>query len=199
MGKHLLFLVFIAACLGYFAYDAASAYSLKDTLTGKSASSGAEASPAIDLPENPTPGQIDAVVARLSDDQVRRLLITELQKTASAPRGPALPAEKNAAGVTLFEDMESTTHIAHKRIRTMAANLNHMPMDITRAIDRLSEKKRVLWSTAIDYCHCHHICCRGGSRKGFQAHNRRFPKADHFGPGNGRPAEILECHTENTP
>ena len=49
-----------------------------------SQSKGAQTSESVALPENLQAEDIDAVMARLNDDQVRRLLIAELQADAAA-------------------------------------------------------------------------------------------------------------------
>ncbi|PQP33627.1 hypothetical protein C6A37_11955, partial [Desulfobacteraceae bacterium SEEP-SAG9] len=47
--------------------------------------SGSNPQDIVTLPENYTSEQVDAILARLSDDQVRQLLIAELRKAASDP------------------------------------------------------------------------------------------------------------------
>jgi len=91
------------------------------------------------LPENYTLDQIESILARMSDDQVRRLLINELQKSAS---DQSIENKKGAEKELLagfFQDMEQGTGLTYKRMIEVAANIRNMPIDIAKAFQRLTK------------------------------------------------------------
>jgi len=93
----------------------------------------------IDLPENYTVNQVEAVLARMSDDQVRRLLINELQKSASDLNIKSRRGTEKELLAGFFQDMEQETGLANKRMAEVVANIKNMPNDIARAFQRLTQ------------------------------------------------------------
>jgi small-conductance mechanosensitive channel len=81
----------------------------------------AETTAEIQPPEQLPSGQIDAFMATLSDEQVRRLLIEELKRKAeqeSIAAGPEKTEKTDALGLgALFDEADADTAAVYKRIR----------------------------------------------------------------------------------
>jgi len=89
------------------------------------------------LPENLSAEDIDALMARLNDDQVRRLLIAELQADAAAASqdGP----EKVGGLKGAIQGLENATQIYISRAYRLVVSLPAVPGDLKGAIDRLTD------------------------------------------------------------
>jgi small-conductance mechanosensitive channel len=89
------------------------------------------------LPENLPAAEVDALVSRLSDEQVRRLLIAELQADAQAAA-----AEREAAGSGLggfIRWFETRTGLLVTRFHRLGVSLPEIPGDIGRAMQQLTD------------------------------------------------------------
>jgi len=91
------------------------------------------------LPQNYTSDQIESTLARMSDDQVRRLLINELQKSAFDQRIENRRGAEKGLLAGFFQDMEQGTGLAYKRMIEVVANIKNMPSDIAKAFQRLTQ------------------------------------------------------------
>ena len=96
------------------------------------------ASESIQLPEDLRSEDVDALIARLDDDQVRRLLIAQLQaaarKSAGTPSRPAVgPMEQ------IVQWFESRTDLLVSRIYRLGVSLPTVPGDLGRAMDQLTD------------------------------------------------------------
>ena len=85
----------------------------------------------LNLPENYTSEQVEAILARLSDDQVRRLLIKELQKSA-----PDLKTDTD-----FIKQMAYVASLAQGRMMEMISNIKNIPADILKALQKLIGRK----------------------------------------------------------
>ena len=114
----------------------------------KSADKGLE-NPVV-LPQNYTPEQIDEILARMSDDQVRRLLIEELQKTAAAQENKRAAA-KGERITGFFHRVENVCGFAISRIITLAYHVKNIPHDLGQVFNKLAGEKGIshLFLTAL--------------------------------------------------
>jgi len=103
--------------------------------------SGSNPEDIVTLPENYTSEQVDAILARLSDDQVRQLLIAELQKAASDQAADQTVDEDSGLVSELLNEVEDGSGIAHNRMKAITSNLKNIPADIVQALGRLTEGK----------------------------------------------------------
>ncbi len=103
------------------------------------------------LPENYTAQQIDEILARMSDDQVRRLLIEELQKDAVASQENKRAAKQGGiAG--FFRRMENVGGFAINRIIALKLHVKNIPHDLGQVLDELAEGKGIshlFWTVLI--------------------------------------------------
>ncbi|MFC1857483.1 hypothetical protein ACFL9U_05570, partial [Thermodesulfobacteriota bacterium] len=97
----------------------------------------------IRLPEKYTSEQIDAIMARLGDDQVRRLLIEELRKSALDTGEKAAIDEDDGLVTEALEEVEEAENLTRKRFVAVATNVKNIPADIRNALNRLSEDKGI--------------------------------------------------------
>ena len=90
------------------------------------------------LPENLSAEDIDALMARLNDDQVRRLLIAQLQ--AEAQKASAAGTTPQASGLgRVIQWFESRTEVLVSRVYRLGVSFPDMPGDIGRAMDQLTD------------------------------------------------------------
>lgn len=94
----------------------------------------------VNLPENYTSEQVEAILARLSDDQVRRLLIEELQKSASDLNVTSQSDKKIGMLSGFYRSLEDGTGLAYKRMIDVTSNIKSIPADIASALQKLTEK-----------------------------------------------------------
>ena len=102
-----------------------------------SQSKGAQTSESVALPENLQAEDIDAVMARLNDDQVRRLLIAELQADAAAASQDA--PEKVGGLKGAIRRFENATQLFIGRAYRLVVSLPTVPADLSAAVDRLTD------------------------------------------------------------
>ena len=84
--------------------------------------------------------QIDATVARLSDEQVRRLLLQELQKAASA----AVSEDSGSSG--LLSRYEAFCILANKRIKAVFSKAYTLPADFAIGVQQMSSRQGKTYS-----------------------------------------------------
>jgi small-conductance mechanosensitive channel len=90
------------------------------------------------LPENLSAEDIDALMARLNDDQVRRLLIAQLQ--AEAQKASAVGATQRVSGLgRVIQWFESRTELLVTRVYRLGVSLPDTPGDIGRAMGQLTD------------------------------------------------------------
>ena len=89
-------------------------------------------------------GGAHKIVAELSDEQVRRLLIEELQKTGSysEDQGASLISKGVFSG--MLARLENLTGVLYWRISALQINYVKVPHDIAKAIDYLTEGKGII-------------------------------------------------------
>jgi len=98
---------------------------------------GEQTAEAVALPESLSAEDIDALMARLNDDQVRRLLIAELQADAAAQ---AQDATEKVGGLKGFiRGLENATQIFVGRAYRLVVSLPTVPADLSAAVDRLTD------------------------------------------------------------
>nr|MDJ0668661.1 mechanosensitive ion channel [Desulfobacterales bacterium] len=134
MKKTAVYLVLSLYLLG-----AAHAYALNPMLL-KANEKSAEEAPAAeapDLPANMSAADIDALMARLNDEQVRRLLIEELRAEAAAtPSG----ASEQVGGLRgTIRGLENATQLYISRAYRLVVSLPNMPGDLKGTLDRLTD------------------------------------------------------------
>lgn len=89
------------------------------------------------LPENLQAKDIDALMARLNDDQVRRLLIAELQADAATASQNA--PEKVGGLKGFIRGLENATQLFIGRAYRLVVSLPTVPADLSAAVDRLTD------------------------------------------------------------
>lgn len=89
------------------------------------------------LPENLQAEDIDALMARLNDDQVRRLLIAELQADAAAASQDS--PEKVGGLKGAIRRFENATQLFIGRAYRLVVSLPTVPADLGAAVDRLTD------------------------------------------------------------
>ncbi|MBL0713507.1 MAG: mechanosensitive ion channel [Desulfosarcina sp.] len=134
MKKTALYLI-LSLCL----FGAANAFALNPlmmTARDKPADE-AKATEAVDLPADYGAEDVDAVLARMSDDQVRRMLITELQADAAAA---SQDAPEKVGGLTgTIRWLENATNLFVSRAYRLAGSLPSVPGELKVAVDRLTD------------------------------------------------------------
>ena len=102
---------------------------------------------ALVLPENYTSEQIDAILARLSDDQVRRLLLEQLRQNAAAAQSEQ--SGQTGRGIaSIFQRLENGTTQFNKNLSAILVNTVHLPADFRKAFDMITDGKgapRFFW------------------------------------------------------
>ncbi|MDJ0855620.1 MAG: hypothetical protein QNI88_10440, partial [Desulfobacterales bacterium] len=134
MKKILCGLVVFSALLG-----AVDVWALNPALMA-AGSKNAEKAPAGEapvLPENLRAEDIDALMARLNDDQVRRLLIAELQADAAAQTQGA--SEKVGGFKGAIQWLENATQLYISRAYRLVVGLPAVPGDLKGTLDRLTD------------------------------------------------------------
>ena len=107
---------------------------LKQKNTGK----GTPTEEAVQLPKNLHAEEVDAIIARLNDDQVRRLLIAQLQ--AAAQEAPGAGATAPASGLgKVIQWFESRTELLVSRVYRLGVGLPTISGDLGRAMDQLTD------------------------------------------------------------
>ncbi|MDJ0887328.1 MAG: mechanosensitive ion channel, partial [Desulfobacterales bacterium] len=138
MKKILCGLVVFSALLG-----AVDVWALNPALMA-AGSNNAEKAPAGEapvLPENLRAEDIDALMARLNDDQVRRLLIAELQADAAAQTQGA--SEKVGGFKGAIQWLENATQLYISRAYRLVVSLPDVPGDLKGTLDRLTDYEGV--------------------------------------------------------
>jgi moderate conductance mechanosensitive channel len=94
--------------------------------------------------EDDASGGAHEIVAELSDEQVRRLLIEELQKTGSysEDEGTSLISKGIFSG--MLARLENLTGTLYWRISALQLNYVKVPHDIAKAVDYLTERKGII-------------------------------------------------------
>jgi small-conductance mechanosensitive channel len=95
----------------------------------------------VSLPENYTPEQIESILARLGDDQVRRLLIKELQKSASGLKTDSRSGQDSESLPGFIMRMGDVTGLAQVRMMEVTSNIKNIPADILKALQKLIGRK----------------------------------------------------------
>jgi small-conductance mechanosensitive channel len=99
---------------------------------------GEKTAEAVALPENLSAEDIDALMARLNDDQVRRLLIAQLQ--AEAQKASAAGTTPQVSGLgRVIQWFESRTELLVTRVYRLGVGLPDIPGDIGRAMGQLTD------------------------------------------------------------
>lgn len=134
MKKTVIYLI-----LSLWLFGAANALAVNPMmLTAKDKSADAAgADDAVTLPENMRAEDIDALMARLNDEQVRRLLIAELQAGAAATASNA-PEQVGGLRGTI-RGLESAIHLFISRAYRLVVSLPTVPADLKLAVDRLTD------------------------------------------------------------
>lgn len=151
MSKRTFALFFLILWLGLAGHAFASPAAKKHTGTADT-SRGTGKVDLVELPKHYTSQQVDSILASLSDEQVRRLLIAELQKAASDSRDASQDVTDRGILSGFLERTESGSGLAQRRLIAMASNIKNIPYDIQRALDRLTEGKGIshlLWMITI--------------------------------------------------
>jgi small-conductance mechanosensitive channel len=95
----------------------------------------------VSLPENYTTEQIESILARLGDDQVRRLLIKELQKSASGLKTDSRSGQDSESLPGFIQQMGYRAGLAQVRMMEVLSNIKNMPADILKALQKLIGRK----------------------------------------------------------
>lgn len=95
----------------------------------------------VSLPENYTTEQIESILARLGDDQVRRLLIKELQKSASDLKADSRKGSDSESLTGFIQQMGYVAGLAQVRMKEVISNIKNIPADILMAIQKLIGRK----------------------------------------------------------
>ncbi len=95
----------------------------------------------VNLPETHTLKQVDEIMARLSDDQVRRLLIKELQKSASDLKADSRKGSDSESLTGFIQQMGYVAGLAQVRMKEVISNIKNIPADILKAIQKLIGRK----------------------------------------------------------
>jgi small-conductance mechanosensitive channel len=93
------------------------------------------------LPENYTTDQIESILARLGDDQVRRLLIKELQKSASDLKTDSRSGPDSESLTGFIQRMGYVAGLAQSRMMEVTSNIKNIPTDILKALQKLIGRK----------------------------------------------------------
>ena len=116
---------------------ASQALALNPALLPKGAEHTAEpATATVELPENLEAQDIDAILARLNDDQVRRLLMAELQAKAAASQDVS---EKTGGLRGTIQWLENATQLYISRAYRLVVSLPVLPGDLKGTLDRLTD------------------------------------------------------------
>ena len=89
-------------------------------------------------------GSVHKLVAGLSDEQVRRLLIEELQKTGSYSKDEDTQLISKGFFSGMLARLESYTSVLYWRLKALQFNYIKLPYDIAKAIDYLAEGRGIV-------------------------------------------------------
>lgn len=92
----------------------------------------------VTLPPAYTDRDVESILARMSDDQVRRLLISELRKDAANRDVSAQAKAEESFFSRSFQDMEQSTNRADRELEAFIANIAHIPKHLQQAYRKLS-------------------------------------------------------------
>ena len=133
MNKHAICLL-----LSLWCFSATNAFALNPMMLAAEAESAekGQADESVTLPDNLSAADIDALMARLNDEQVRRLLIEELRAEAAVPEDEA----ENIGGLRgTIRGLESGTHLFISRAYRLIVSLPNVPGDLKMAMDSLTD------------------------------------------------------------
>ncbi|MFZ5570246.1 MAG: mechanosensitive ion channel family protein [Thermodesulfobacteriota bacterium] len=91
----------------------------------------------LELPENAAPEQVERILAGLSDEQARRLLLAELRKATDPRREIGRP--EDTGGGSYLDRMEGATDRIRRRLKEFVAHIPHLPKELEQAWARLTE------------------------------------------------------------
>ncbi|MDJ0720413.1 MAG: mechanosensitive ion channel [Desulfobacterales bacterium] len=129
----------LSLALFLWIFGAVNAFALNPALLAAGGKSGdaPSATETPQLPENLSAAEIDALMARLNDDQVRRLLIAELQADAAAQTQGA--SEKVGGLKGAIQWLENATQLYISRAYRLVVSLPDVPGDLKGTLDRLTD------------------------------------------------------------
>jgi len=134
MKKWTLFLAVIGLLLVTSQAHAVNPMMLKQ----KTASKPTPAGEAVQLPDDLRAEDVDAIIARLNDDQVRRLLIAQLQAEARRASGAEAATQASPLG-RLIQGFERRIERLVSRSYRLGAGLPDVPGDLGRAMNQLTD------------------------------------------------------------
>jgi len=136
MKKNALLVAVTVIGLLLFASQALAMNPMLLKQTGKS--KGAPTEEAIQLPKDLQAKDIDAIIARLDDDQVRRLLIAQLQAEAQKATETGTTQQVSGLG-RVIQWFESRTELLVSRVYRLGISLPDIPGDLGRALGQLTD------------------------------------------------------------
>ena len=89
-------------------------------------------------------GSVHKLVAGLSDEQVRRLLIEELQKTGSYSKDEGTNLISKGFFSGMLARLENYTSVLYWRLKALQFNYVKLPHDIGKAVDYLAEGRGIV-------------------------------------------------------
>ena len=134
MKKVLFSFALIGLLLWAFQALAMNPMMLKQKNPGK----GTPAEDTIQLPQGLQPEEVDAIIARMNDDQVRRLLIAQLQAEATKASGTVAAPQAGPLG-RIIQWFETRTELLISRSYRLGVSLPDLPDDIGRAMEQLTD------------------------------------------------------------
>jgi moderate conductance mechanosensitive channel len=140
MKKHLFAFVVIGLFLWTAQVLAVNPMMLQQKKAGPG--KGVPAGQNVQLPENLRSEDVDALIARLDDDQVRRLLIAQLQAAAQKSAGTPSRSAVGPMG-QIVQWFESRTDLLVSRIYRLGAGLPGVPGEFGRAMGQLTDYQGV--------------------------------------------------------
>jgi small-conductance mechanosensitive channel len=129
-----LWIIAIVICLGMWP---AADLLAEDTATPTTSAPGEEK---IVLPAIYTPEQIDAILARLSDDQVRRLLLDQLRQNATIAQ-PGQGTQPDSGITSIFQRLENSTTRFTENLGTIIVTIGVLPADFRKAFNMITDGK----------------------------------------------------------
>ena len=139
----ILFFSMIFVCSPLFPFGSAQAKDPKNFLSSPSdQGSGTHSDKQlVQLPENPSQEQINAIVAVLSDDQVRLLLLEELKKSSKESTEKEQKAKPDGfAGI--IHMVEENASAFHTRLNDLRAGVTAVPTLLPKTIANLQDGER---------------------------------------------------------
>jgi len=134
--KSIVLFAFVCLCLLFWGWTAwAQVKPMKKA-------SAAPPAAAVKLPDRLTSEEINSLMARLSDAQVRQLLISQLKKAAGEPSRGKNGAEPQYGSIARFwQALGEKPALLSKRLKLMLSGLSAAPKDLPMALDRLAGGK----------------------------------------------------------